>query len=133
MTTIPPEIVNDCEKFVDFIGDEHFNVGVLDDDPDEDDPFGFFGLTFGEFGQADPQGPSKSATVGIALTDVTSEKKSGCSRRRTLEWWKAYLDSCASYHTFFSKMYLKNIKEGGGTMTGSCNAGTTRITKRGFY
>ena len=30
-------------------------------------------------------------------------------------------------------MYLKNIKEGGGTMTGSCNTGTTKITKRGFY
>ena len=74
--------------------------------------------------------------VGIALADVKSdqgEKKSGRSRRRTLEWWKAYLDSCASYHTFFSKRYLKNIKEGGGTMTGSCNAGTTRISKRGYY
>ena len=71
----PPENVNNCEKFVDFIGGEHFNVGVLDDEPDEDDPFGFFGLTFGEFGQAEPQCPSKSATVGIALADVKSKKE----------------------------------------------------------
>ena len=43
----PPKNVNDCKKFMDFIGDENFNIGVLDDEPDEDDPFGFFGLTFG--------------------------------------------------------------------------------------
>ena len=24
------------------------------------------------------------------------------SRRNTLDWWKCYLDSCASYHTFLS-------------------------------
>ena len=60
---------------MDFVGGENFNVGVLDDEPNEDDPFGFFGLTFGEFGQAEPQGPSKSATVGINLADVKSEKE----------------------------------------------------------
>ena len=50
----PPKNVNDCEKYIDFIGGENFNVGVLDDEPDEDDPFGFIGLDFaniGEFGQ----------------------------------------------------------------------------------
>ena len=76
---------------------------------------------------------SKSARVGIDLVDVESDKKSGRSRRRTLEWWKAYLDSCASYHTFFSKVHLKSIKEGGGTMTGNCNAGTTHIRKKGYF
>ena len=99
----PPENVNDCEKCVDFIGGEYFNVGVLDNEPDEDDPFGFFGMDFantGEYGEVDPQGLSKSARVGIDLADVECDKKSGRSSRRTLEWWKAYLDSCASYHTF---------------------------------
>ena len=110
---------------MDFIGEQHFNVGVIDDESNKDDPLGFFGLTYAnieEFGQVEPQGLSKSARVGIDLADVESDKKSGRSRRRTLEWWKAYLDSCASYHTFFSKVCLKNIKEGGGTMTGSYNA-----------
>ena len=85
----PPKNVNDCEKFVDFIGGEHFNVGVLDNEPDEDDPFEFFGLTFAnieEFGQVEPQGLSKSARVGIDLVGMESEKKSGRSRRRTLEY-----------------------------------------------
>ena len=77
---------------MDFIGVEEFNVGVLDGDPDEDDPFVFFRFDFGEFSMrhAEPQGPSKSATVGIALVDMKSgqgEKKSGRSRRRTLEYF----------------------------------------------
>ena len=99
---------------MDFVGGENFNVGVLNDEPDKDDPFGFFGLTFGEFGQAKPQGPSKPPKVGIALADVKSgrdEKKSGCGRRTTLEWWKAYLDSCASYHTFFPRSSSRTSKK----------------------
>ena len=61
------------------------------------------------------------------------DKKSGRGHRITLEWWKCYIDSCASYHNCFAKMFLKNIKEGGGTMTGSSNVGTTKITKKGSY
>ena len=62
---------------------------MLDEETDEEDPFGFFRLTFGEFDQAERHGPSKSATVGTTHADVTSgqgDKKSGRSRRRTLEW-----------------------------------------------
>ena len=44
-----------------------------------------------------------------------------------------YLDSCASYHTFFVKGFLMNIYEGTGAMNGNCNAGTTRIIKQGYY
>ena len=101
-TTTPPKNVNDYEKFMDF------------NEPDKDNPFGFFGLTFGEFGQAEPQGPSKPVKVGIALADVKSghnEKKSGRGRRTTLEWWKAYLDSCASYHTFLSRRSSRTSKK----------------------
>ena len=43
------------------------------------------------------------------------------------------MDSCASYHTFFVKEFLKNIQEGGATMTGRCNTDTTRTSKRGSY
>ena len=51
----------------------------------------------------------------------------------TLDWWKCYLDSCASYHTFFMKQFLTNITQGGATMTGNCNAGTTTANKQGSY
>ena len=123
---------------MDFIGHDYFNVGGLDDEPDKDDPFEFFGVFFVEFltPQAKPKGPSKPLKTGIDLVDVRSGrggKKSGRSGGITLEWWKCYLDSCASYHTFFVKEFLKNTQEGGGTMTGNCNAGTTRITKKGSY
>ena len=33
------------------------------------------------------------------------------SSRHTLDWWKCYLDSYASYHTFFMRKFLKNIGE----------------------
>ena len=32
-------------------------------------------------------------------------------RRGTLDWWKCYLDSCASYHTFFVREFLKDVEE----------------------
>ena len=37
------------------------------------------------------------------------------------------------YHTFFIKEFLKNIEENMGTMHGNCNAGETKITKRGYF
>ena len=55
------------------------------------------------------------------------------SRRHTLDWWKSYLDSCASYHTFFFRKFLKNIKEDGSTMDGNCNVGSVLLKEKGRY
>ena len=53
--------------------------------------------------------------------------------KRTICCWKCYLDSCASYHTFFSEEFLTDIKESDTTMTGRCNA-VTKVTKmKGTY
>ena len=98
------------------MGADHFNVGELDDKPDKDDPFGFFGVAFGKFSmpQAEPKSPSKPPKIGIALAGVKSgrgDKKSGRGHRVTLEWWKAYLDSCASYHTFLSRISTRTSKK----------------------
>ena len=98
------------------MGVEEFNVGVLNEDPDEDNPFGLFGLQFVEFltHQAEPKGPSKPLKIGIALADVKSGrggKNSGRSHRITLEWWKCYLDSCALYHTFLSRSSSRTSKK----------------------
>ena len=53
--------------------------------------------------------------------------------RYTLDWWKCYLDSCASYHTFFVRGFLKNMGEDSSTMTGNCNAGTVLLKEKGWY
>ena len=53
--------------------------------------------------------------------------------RYMLDWWKCYLDSCASYNTFFVKEFLRDITEGLLTMSGSCNAGTVLLQKKGWY
>ena len=50
-----------------------------------------------------------------------------------LDWWKVYLDSCATYHTFFMKEFLRNIEENKGTTNDNCNAGETKITRRGYF
>ena len=54
-------------------------------------------------------------------------------RRGTLDWWKCYLDSCASYHTFFVREFLKNIEEDGTTMDGNCNERSVLLKKKGWY
>ena len=54
------------------------------------------------------------------------------SRRNTLDWWKCYLDSCASYHTFFVREFLKNIEEDESTMDGNCNAGSVLLKQKGW-
>ena len=51
--------------------------------------------------------------------------------RYTLDWWKCYLDSCASYHTFFVKEFLRDISKGTSTMSGSCNADTVLLKRKG--
>ena len=71
-------------------------------------------------------------TLNIHERKVRFKGISG-GKRSTLQWWKVYLDSCASYHTFFLKEVLKNIVENKGTMNGNCNAGETKITKRGYF
>lgn len=54
-------------------------------------------------------------------------------RRDMLAPWKLYLDSCATYHAFFDKRFLRNIKEGSLVINGLCNAGTTSTNKRGMW
>ena len=52
----------------------------------------------------------RSGTVSVNGKRVQYPKiKNG---RYTLDWWKCYLDSCASYHTFFVKEFLRNVHEG---------------------
>ena len=101
--SVAPSDENDVKKFVDFVGVQELNVGESDDEPNfEDDSFGFFGINFGKVGEIlTPRINTKdnSKSIRVTLTDV----KSGGNRRLTLDWWKLYLDSCASYHTFLVK------------------------------
>ena len=76
-------------------------------------------------------------SVSVKAVAVKSVKKSRPSsrqegsvlanaptRRFTLKWWKCYLDSCATYHSFFTEEFVYDVKEGTSTLKGSCNAGT---------
>ena len=57
--------------------------------------------------------------------------ENGPGRRFTLTWWKCYLDSCVSYHSFFMEEFLRDIREGKSTMKGSYNTGTVLTNTKG--
>merc|ERR1712194_170324 len=79
---------------------------------------------------------SKKAVIKKARPTVNEKGPilaSGPGGRFTLTWWKCYLDSCASYHSFFIEEFLRDIKKGKSTMEGSCNAGTVSTNTKGWY
>ena len=53
----PPEDP-DVQEYNDFIGQDYFNGGTFDNEPDEDDPFGFSAIVFAQF------------QLGVKLADV---------------------------------------------------------------
>ena len=52
--------------------------------------------------------------------------------RYIVDRWKLYLDSCATYHSFFVEKFLTNVQDGNTTLTGSCNASTAVTNTRGL-
>ena len=52
--------------------------------------------------------------------------------RDTLDWWKLYLDSCATFHTSFVRDMLSDVYKSEVTLHGSCNAGTTISSEKGY-
>ena len=55
------------------------------------------------------------------------------AQRITLDRHKAYLDTCASHHSFFAEEYVRNIHESKCTMNTSCNAGEISTNTQGYY
>ena len=84
-----------------------------------------------------PVGSIKKGQLSLPVPVVSRNKKLVLAEvptdRFTLDWWKCYLDSCATYHTFFAEIFLKNIRTGRTTMNGSCNAGTVSTSTKGWY
>ena len=51
----------------------------------------------------------------------------------TLDWWKLYLDSCATYHTVSVDWLLDDIHKVDTILKGNCNAGVTTSNKKGWF
>ena len=45
----------------------------------------------------------------VSVNNKEAKSISDKKGRHNLDWYKCYLDSCASYHTFFIRKFLKNI------------------------
>ena len=62
--------------------------------------------------------------------NINSKSK---DRRFTLDRNKAYLDTCASHHSFFAEEYVRNIHESKCVVNTSCNAGEVSTNTQGYY
>ena len=81
----------------------------------------------------DPTSADSENTVPL---DMGSEKpvlSELHTERFTLDNWKCYLDSCATYHTFFVREFLYRVYSVKKAMNGRCNAGTMTTNTRGWY
>lgn len=54
-------------------------------------------------------------------------------QRDTLDPWKLYLDSCATYHCAFVEWLLKNVRVVDTILKGNCNAGVTTSNEKGTF
>ena len=80
--------------------------------------------------------PEKNAScpekkVSFKLTHDQSVKHQ--PERMTLDTWKLYLDSCATYHSAFVDWMLDNVREVNAVLKGNCNAGVTTSSVKGYY
>ena len=65
-----------------------------------------------------------SRNEGFLLANVPSS-------RFALTWLKCYLDSCATYHSFFLEEFLNGVCTGKSTKNGSCTTGTVSTSING--
>ena len=82
------------------------------------------------------EGIKERAEERMGTVSVNKESKHYPKVKRgryTLDWWKCYLDSCASYHTFFVREFLCHTQDSSTTMNGSCNAGSVLLRQKGWY
>ena len=94
---VKPPKDNDVERFQDFVGEQHMNVGKFElvDEPDYDaNPFGFFGMNFGKFGEKLPPRGGSSKNFHSDRSDVDRREY---SRAQTSEiqrkFWREAINS----------------------------------------
>ena len=55
------------------------------------------------------------------------------AKRLTLDWYKLYLDSCATYHSSFLRSLLHDVHEVKTVLQGNCNAGVSISKEKGYF
>ena len=78
--------------------------------------------------------------VGFAQVGRLVEKKVSFAsvqdktvKRFTLDPFKLYLDSCATYHSAFVHNMLSSVKTGNTVLQGNCNTGVSTSQEKGVY
>ena len=80
----------------------------------------------------------KNMNYMVALANASSRSaktaiKKNKDNRYTLDHWKLYLHNCTTYHYFFAKEFLTNIKDGDMILADSCNASITVTNAREWW
>ena len=83
---------------------------------------------------------SDNLSLGFAQVGEVCDKKVSFAsvqdkpgKRFTLDLYKLYLDSCATYHSAFVRNMLNDVKTVGMILQGNCNAGVSASNERGIY
>ena len=72
----------------------------------------------------------------LSFADVVrcgkTQEPKGPSRFK-LDWWKLYLDSCATYYSVFVAFLLDNVTGVDTILRQNCNSGVTISTQKGCF
>ena len=68
----------------------------------------------------------------VTFAEITKGVSKRVSARFTLDWYKLYLDSCATYHAVFVRSLLHDVREVKTVLQGNCNAGVSTSNEQGY-
>ena len=69
----------------------------------------------------------------VTFAEITKGVTKNATKRFTLDWYKLYLDSCATYHSACVRKPLNEIREVKTVLQGNCNAGVSTSNEKGYY
>ena len=69
----------------------------------------------------------------VTFAEVVKGTVNSDAKRFTVDWYKLYLDICATYHSAFVSSLLSGVREVKTVLQGNCNAGVSISKEKGYY
>ena len=77
--------------------------------------------------------PEKNVSFADVVKKNLFPAQKAAVPRLTLDKYKLYLDSCATYHMAFYDQCLHNVRTVDRVLKGNCNAGVVTSSEKGFF
>ena len=68
----------------------------------------------------------------MTFAEITKGVSKLVSKRFTLDWYKLYFESCATYRSAFVRTLLHDVCEVKTVLQGNCNAGVSTSNEKGY-